>query len=129
MHHAAHNRTVTFLAENDLMGKMFDSHGGLVQTMTCHTDHLGPVGCHLLENTICNLISQCGNDKRWQSCDFSYQSMRNTSAPVDSWWALANEAATSSKSHDTRVLAIAATTILLYITATTLSIRWVWAHL
>ena len=60
MHDAAHNRTVTFLPENDMMGHMFDSHGGLVQTMTCNTDHLGPVGCHLLENTICNLISHCG---------------------------------------------------------------------
>ena len=60
MHYAAHNRTVTFLPENDMMGHMFDSHGGLVQTMTCNTDHLGPVGCHLLEITICNLISHCG---------------------------------------------------------------------
>ena len=41
--------------------------------MTCSTDHLGPVGCHLLENTICNLVSHCGNDPRWEACDFSYQ--------------------------------------------------------
>ena len=66
MHYAAHNRTVTFLPENDMMGHMFDSHGGLVQTMTCNTDHLGPVGCHLLENTICNLISHCGEREHVQ---------------------------------------------------------------
>jgi hypothetical protein len=49
-HEAAHNRTVTILAENDIIGKLFDSHGGLVQTITCTTDHIGPLGCHMIEN-------------------------------------------------------------------------------
>ena len=40
MHEAAHNRTVTVLAENDIIGKLFDTHGGLVQTITCSTDQI-----------------------------------------------------------------------------------------
>jgi hypothetical protein len=28
MHEAAHNNTVTILAENDLIGKLFDTHAG-----------------------------------------------------------------------------------------------------
>eukprot|EP00802_Teleaulax_amphioxeia_P012014 Tamp_12052.p1 GENE.Tamp_12052~~Tamp_12052.p1 ORF type:complete len:389 (-),score=62.06 Tamp_12052:264-1430(-) len=123
MHDAAHNRTVTFLPENDMMGHMFDSHGGLVQTMTCNTDHLGPVGCHLLENTICNLISHCGNDPRWHSCDFAYQAR-----PLfNEWLDIMNE--TRVQNTSTRTLCMAALTITLYLTATTLSVRWVWANL
>ena len=129
MHHAAHNRTVTLIPENDMMTKMFDSHGGLVQTMTCATDHLGPVGCHLLENTICNLISQCATDSRWESCDFAYQM-----SPLDAWFSIEKlKTAYAHDSHtyglETRVVASACITILLYLAATTVSIRWVWANL
>jgi len=72
MHHTAHNRTVSFLVENDMIGRLFDTHGGLVQTLTCTIDFLGPLGCHMLESTICNLIQHCQNDPRWSTCEFSY---------------------------------------------------------
>ena len=39
MHEAAHNRTVTVFAEKDIIGKLFDTHTILVQTITCSTDH------------------------------------------------------------------------------------------
>ena len=66
MHEAAHNRTVTILAENDIIGKLFDTHAGLVQTITCSTDQIGPLGCHMIENSVCNLLRHCSNDPRWK---------------------------------------------------------------
>ncbi|EKX36229.1 hypothetical protein GUITHDRAFT_145913 [Guillardia theta CCMP2712] len=72
MLHAAHNRTVTVLAENDFIGRLFDSHAGLVQTITCSTDQMGPLGCHMIENAVCNLLRHCNNDPRWQTCWYSY---------------------------------------------------------
>lgn len=137
MHHTAHNRTVSFLVENDMIGRLFDTHGGLVQTLTCTIDFLGPrathsfsthgsvedcvraarrtrslpcacmghrrahrrtliafalagpLGCHMLESTICNLIQHCQNDPRWSTCEFSYHAepVVEGSIPCSfAWW-------------------------------------------
>jgi hypothetical protein len=122
MHHAAHNRTVTFVAEGDVIGGL-DTHGGLVQTMTCQTDHLGAIGCHLLEHTLCNLVSQCGSDKRWHSCDLKYQ----VRPLLAEWMVLFQEASAGDKFA--RVAGVAVMTLALYIMALSFSIRWVWANL
>uniref|UniRef100_A0A0C3TW99 Fungal lipase-type domain-containing protein n=1 Tax=Guillardia theta (strain CCMP2712) TaxID=905079 RepID=A0A0C3TW99_GUITC len=146
LHQAAHNRTVTILAENDMIGKLYypplsilssSLSPSLLLLLSCppstllicvvqgefstlmevtlermntkqdrtgqdrtgqdrtgqdrtgqdrtgqdrslapltseFSDQLGPVGCHMLENTICNLIQKCGKDHRWASCHFSYE--------------------------------------------------------
>jgi hypothetical protein len=67
-----HNQSVSIQVENDFVGKYLDSHAGLVQTITCSVDHLAPLTCHLIDNSICNLIRHC-RDPRWKGgCDFRY---------------------------------------------------------
>jgi hypothetical protein len=85
---AAHHQTISVLAENDWVSQVFDTHGGLVQRITCSTDHMAIVGCHMIENTVCNLLRHCGTEVRsgvsvdhdtlshsqspWLSCEFAY---------------------------------------------------------
>uniref|UniRef100_A0A7S4NLK8 Fungal lipase-type domain-containing protein n=1 Tax=Guillardia theta TaxID=55529 RepID=A0A7S4NLK8_GUITH len=121
LHQAAHNRTVTILAENDMIGRIFDSHGGLVQTITCDTDQLGPVGCHMLENTICNLIQKCGKDHRWASCHFSYEA-----TPL--YEGIFGFLQDSYEQGGTIILAML-TSVLACLSLAIASIGWVWVNL
>ena len=67
-----HNQSVAIQVENDFVGKYLDSHAGLVQTITCSVDHLAPLTCHLVDNSICNLVRHC-RDPRWPGgCEFKY---------------------------------------------------------
>ena len=67
-----HNQSLSIQVENDFVGKYLDSHAGLVQTITCSVDHLAPLTCHLIDNSICNLIRHC-RDPRWPGgCSFKY---------------------------------------------------------
>ena len=67
-----HHQSVSIQVENDFVGKFLDSHAGLVQTITCSVDHLAPLTCHLVDNSVCNLIRHC-QDPRWPGgCDFKY---------------------------------------------------------
>ena len=67
-----HHQSVSIQVENDFVGKYLDSHAGLVQTITCSVDHLAPLTCHLIDNSVCNLIRHC-KDPRWPGgCDFKY---------------------------------------------------------
>ena len=67
-----HNQSVSIQVENDFVGKYLDSHAGLVQTITCSVDHLAPLTCHLIDNSVCNLIRHC-RDPRWPGgCEFKY---------------------------------------------------------
>ncbi|KAF4674115.1 hypothetical protein FOL47_009651 [Perkinsus chesapeaki] len=74
---ATHNQSVTIVSENDLVSHIFDTHGGLVQTTTCSTERFAMIGCHMLENQMCNMIRHCpGCQTRhgFKSCTFEYDS-------------------------------------------------------
>ncbi|KAF4749085.1 hypothetical protein FOZ63_026901, partial [Perkinsus olseni] len=74
---ATHNQSVTIVSENDLVSHIFDTHGGLVQTTTCSTERFAMIGCHMLENQMCNMIRHCpGCTTRhgFKSCTFEYDS-------------------------------------------------------
>ena len=82
-----HNQSVAIQVENDFVGKYLDSHAGLVQTITCSVDHLAPLTCHLIDNSICNLVRHC-RDPRWKGgCDFKYDFdiFLNATFPEDSY--------------------------------------------
>ena len=85
-----HNQSVAIQVENDFVGKYLDSHAGLVQTITCSVDHLAPLTCHLIDNSICNLVRHC-KDPRWPGgCDFKYDFdiFLNATFPEDSYQSL-----------------------------------------
>jgi len=64
---------VSLVVEHDPIS-LFDGHGGLVQTMTCDRAGGSALGCHMLENTICNLLRHCGDaDGSFASCKFELE--------------------------------------------------------
>jgi hypothetical protein len=67
-----HNQSVSIQVENDFVGKYLDNHAGLVQTITCSVDHLAPLTCHLIDNSVCNLIRHCKDPRFPGGCDFKY---------------------------------------------------------
>ncbi|KAF4695306.1 hypothetical protein FOZ60_005172 [Perkinsus olseni] len=74
---ATHNQSVTIVSENDLVSHIFDTHGGLVQTTTCSTERFAMIGCHMLENQMCNMIRHCpgcATRHGFKSCTFEYDS-------------------------------------------------------
>jgi lipase ATG15 len=85
-----HNQSVSIQVENDFVGKYLDTHAGLVQTITCSVDHLAPLTCHLIDNSICNLVRHC-KDPRWPGgCDFKYDFdiFLNATFPEESYQSL-----------------------------------------
>jgi len=68
-----HQSSVSLVVEHDPIS-LFDGHGGLVQTMTCDRAGGSALGCHMLENTICNLLRHCGDaDGSFASCKFELE--------------------------------------------------------
>ena len=85
-----HNQSIAIQVENDFVGKYLDSHAGLVQTITCSVDHLAPLTCHLIDNSVCNLVRHC-RDPRWPGgCEFKYDFdiFLNATFPEDSYHSL-----------------------------------------
>jgi len=82
---APHRRSVSVVVEGDWVSS-FDSHAGFVQTISCNRDDLSVFGnCHLLENTICHLLSECGDPHgRWQTCEHSYEPHLETASLLTS---------------------------------------------
>jgi hypothetical protein len=72
--HAAHRRSVSVVVEGDWISR-FDSHAGFVQTVACDRSDLSVFGgCHLLESTICQILTACGDSRgRWQRCEHSFK--------------------------------------------------------
>lgn len=66
---AVHQRSVSLVVEGDWISR-FDTHAGFVQTIACNRDDLSLFGgCHLLESTICHLLTACGDPRgRWTRC-------------------------------------------------------------
>jgi len=71
---AVHRRSVSVVVEGDWISR-FDTHAGFVQTIACERDDLSVFGgCHLVEHTICHLLTACGDTRqRWQRCEHSFK--------------------------------------------------------
>ncbi|CAK0838586.1 unnamed protein product [Prorocentrum cordatum] len=69
-----HHQSLTLVVENDWVNGIFDDHGGLVQMMTCdRSEESLQLGCHMLEGTICHLLSSCGDvHGRFTACSHEF---------------------------------------------------------
>lgn len=70
---ALHHRSVSVVTELDWI-PLLDRQVGLVQKVLCERPELAHLhACHVLEGTVCHLLTHCGDHRRrFSGCSFSY---------------------------------------------------------
>jgi len=73
LHPDLFHETVSVVPENDPITKI-DTQVGNIQYIMCKSSNLAIMNaCHMLEGTICELISHCGDErKRFTGCHYEY---------------------------------------------------------